>query len=167
MTANLRLDFHATSKTDELDDDNLYGRVNVGTLSSRTFDETGADSNKPWTGERPTFYDLRSNSGPIPLSAFPSWLRSRAVMIPLSGTEPTPQPPEEPMFQLGDTIKTIGEVKVRQGPAKSTPQIGIRPAGAIGTLAKGPVVDTVAEPDIIYWKITEFGGWIGQDRFRQ
>lgn len=71
------------------------------------------------------------------------------------------------MFQVGDTIKTTGDVKVRQGPAKSTAQIGTRPAGTMGTLAEGPVIDIASDPDIIYWRIAEFGGWIGQDRFRQ
>ena len=75
---NFRHDFHATS-VDEEDDDNLFAFGNVG-LGTRMFAEAGSAANKPWTGDRTTFHDLRKGDGSlVPASAFPSWIHQSLI----------------------------------------------------------------------------------------
>ena len=160
-------DFHATSKTDEVDDDNLYAFGRIAQVHDRLFHETGADSNKPWTGERPTFYDLRKTDGTlIPSSSFPTWLKSRAVIIPVS--DPLPPPEEPPMFVVGDRVKATSLLIIRSGPAKSFPQVGSQAIGAVGSVTEGEVLDSAS--GFIYVKVnfdSGVDGYCGIDKLEK
>ena len=101
---NFRHDFHATS-SDEEDDDNLFAFGNVG-LGTRMFSEAGSAANKPWTGDRTTFHDLRKGDGTlVPSSAFPSWVHQ--VIIP-SSSLPPPPPPADPRITAKQKLLGLG-----------------------------------------------------------
>ena len=89
------------------------------------------------------------------------------------GEEPyPPTTPEEPpmaKFAVNDTVKTMGQVKVRSSPGiilNPDNLIGLQPDVATGFILAGPVAAT----GYIYYKVdfnTGVDGWVGEDRLEK
>jgi len=55
-------------------------------------------------------------------------------------------------FAPGDRVKTSGTANIRSGPSASAALLGTQPAGALGTLLAGPVIDSAGDK-LLRWQV--------------